>query len=386
LRLFIARYPVPTTTATYTAEQFRQDLLQQRSLTLDLVGTIPPDWFNCQAHPDFSPIGWHLGHIGYTEALWLLEHLAQEPAPLPAGIRQLQLLFAADGLPKVDRQNLPELAVILDYLEQVRSQVEAYLDRQAENSPDEATQRLWQFILQHESQHRETMMIVLALLGRAALPTPHTASTELLAIPAGGFWMGNDQVAALDNERPDHWVDRAYRIASQPVTCGEYRQWIDAGGYQTREHWSAAGWDWLQQNGVTQPQYWHLSQVEAVDRPVCGISWYEADAYARAQGQRLPTEAEWEKAVQLAAQQSGPSPFQWGQVWEWTDSWFAAYPDFQAFPYPGYSATYFDQQHRVLRGGSWATHIRRPSFRNWYHPWTRVIFAGLRLCENGDNS
>lgn len=378
---------MPTTIATYTAEQFRQDLLQQRSLTLDLLGTVPPDQLNQQAHPDFSPIGWHLGHIGYTEALWLLENLAQAPAPLPAGIRQLQLLFAADGLPKTDRQNLPALSVILDYLEQVQSAVEAYLDSQVGHPVDEPTQRLWQFILQHESQHRETMTIVQALLGQTPQPEPNQPATELLAIPAGGFWMGSDQLAALDNERPDHWVslDRDYRIASQPVTCGEYQGWVAAGGYQTREHWSDVGWDWLQQHPVTQPQYW-TGEAGDADRPVCGISWYEADAYARAQGKRLPTEAEWEKAIQLAAQQSGPSPFRWGQVWEWTDSWFAGYPDFQAFPYPGYSATYFDQQHRVLRGGSWATAIRRPSFRNWYHPWTRVIFAGLRLCENGDNS
>jgi ergothioneine biosynthesis protein EgtB len=377
---------VPTNPiATYTAEQFRQDLLQQRSLTLDLIATVPTNCLNQQAHPDFSPIGWHLGHIGYTEALWLLENLAQQPAPSPSGIRQLQLLFAADGLPKVDRQNLPELSVILDYLTQVRSHVEAYLDSQAGNPVDESIQRLWQFILHHESQHRETMTIMLSLLGQVTLPAPNAQPTELLAIPAGGFWMGSDQLAALDNERPDHWVSLDdYCIASQPVTCGEYQGWLEAGGYQIREHWSEAGWAWLQQHPVTQPQYW-TGEVMDADRPVCGISWYEADAYARAQGKRLPTEAEWEKAIQLAAQQSGPSPFQWGQVWEWTDSWFAGYPDFQAFPYPGYSATYFDQQHRVLRGGSWATAIRRPSFRNWYYPWTRVIFAGLRLCEDGDN-
>jgi gamma-glutamyl hercynylcysteine S-oxide synthase len=375
---------------TYSATQFQQDLAQVRSLTLERLSTVSEPEFCQLPHADFSPLGWHLGHIAYTEARWLL---ATPPETLAPNIPHLTTLYAADGLPKAERQYLPSLAVTLDYLAQVRSQVEASLTRQLEQPQTETTQRLWQFILQHESQHRETMTIVLALLGRSltALGRPELEATpvEHLVVPAGGFWMGSDTIAALDNERPDHWVviDNDYTIASQPVTNGEYRQFIAAGGYVQPEYWSTAGQQWLQSQiaagqPITQPHYW--SDDRASDpQPVCGVSAHEAEAFARFMNKRLPTEAEWEKAVQLAAQQPGPSPYHWGQVWEWTSDWFDGYAGFAPSPYPGYSQTYFDQAHRVLRGGSWATQIRRPSFRNWYYPETRMIFAGFRLCENG---
>jgi gamma-glutamyl hercynylcysteine S-oxide synthase len=356
-------------------DRLRLGMQERRDLTLDLFDSIDPLTFCHQAHPDFSPVGWHLGHIGYTEAKWVLQHLAG----LVPQLRQYDRLFAADGLPKTERQNLPGIPEILDYLAVIRTQVFDYLQQ----APVEQQERLWQFLLQHESQHCETIAIVLAIL-EPTLPMAQLEKAQLekaqlaqfdapdqVPIPSGQFVMGCNQAVALDNEQPAHWVSvDGFEISRSPVTWGEYRQFMAAGGYCDRRWWSAAGWDWLQQAGVTQPFYsgWD-------GQPVCGVSWFEAAAYAQFVGMRLPTEMEWERAANLGA------IARVGQVWEWTESWFAGYEGFAWFPYRGYSATYFDGAHRVLRGGSWATGrwTLRSSFRNWYHPWTRVIFAGIRL-------
>ncbi len=391
----------PTLNSQLSTLHFRQQLKtwmeECRQSTLSLFEGMDYDTFCRQAHPDFSPVGWHLGHIAYTEYLWLLEHFAGYP---PQSV-EYRRLFAADGLPKCDRVHLPTLSEVQTYLETVRSQVFDYL----EVAPLDEQERLWRWLLQHESQHGETIAIVLELIkGHKAtiiqnskfkiqnskfdtqtrgaryekIQNPKSKiqnpDSSILQIPAGSFVMGSDAIEALDNERPVHQVDLAtYWIDRYPVTCQQYRMFMAAGGYQNPEWWSAEGWQWLQAHPVDQPLYWQEG-VALDDQPVCGVNWYEADAYARFVGKRLPTEAEWEKATHWNADNM------LGQVWEWTDSWFAGYPGFTAYPYRGYSQAYFDGQHRVLRGGSWATRrwALRPTFRNWYHPPVREIFAGFR--------
>ncbi|WP_448561446.1 SUMF1/EgtB/PvdO family nonheme iron enzyme [Trichothermofontia sp.] len=429
-----------------------------RQKTLTVLATIAPDLSNRQAHPDFSPIGWHIGHIAYTESLWILQKRAGQPPLEPA----YEILFAADGLPKADRVHLPDLATLYAYLTQVRTEVEQYW-RKVVARPDQPAAiaqlaRLGRFLLQHESQHVETITVVHQLLCLSpssrvspspVTPTPpsrdHRASPlanrwgEMVEIPGGPFQMGSAAAMALDNERechtvtlPTYWIDR------YPVTWGQYAQFIDAGGYRDRRWWSAAGWQWLQQTGVREPLYrcfagdtTRTAEADRFAHPVCGVSWYEADAYARFVGKRLPTEAEWEKAasgtplVAGSRQAMAPSsyPYPWGDasltanhcnyghqvggttpvnaypagqsaygcydllgnVWEWTASWFAPYPGFQPYPYQGYSQPYFDQAHRVMRGGSWATYPwgLRNQFRNWYHPHMRQLFVGFRCACDG---
>ncbi|MEM1308758.1 MAG: SUMF1/EgtB/PvdO family nonheme iron enzyme [Cyanobacteria bacterium P01_H01_bin.153] len=405
--------------------QLQQDMMACRQSTLSLLQDLTKAELCQQAHPDFSPIGWHLGHIAFTESLWLLEHLQRSPCPYP----HYQKLFAADGLPKAERQNLPALADLMAFMVDIRERTFAYL----ETAPLAIQLRLWRWLLQHESQHAETATYLLTLhrwptLANAiadpvfefsSLPAWESPSTnDMVRIPGGEFTIGADTLEALDNEQPactvrvnDFWLDKTL------VTVAEYAEFMTAGGYDNSQWWHPEGWIWRQRYEITQPQYWP-SMPASTAVPVCGVSWYEADAYACFVGKRLPSEAEWERAARWHPEQQVMQPMPWGDgpadkqrgnfgscqgnitpvgefpegrsatgcddllgnVWEWTSTLFAGYPGFQPYPYEGYSQTYFDRAHRVLRGGSWATRpwVLRPTFRNWYQPQVQQIFAGFR--------
>ncbi|MEG4805169.1 SUMF1/EgtB/PvdO family nonheme iron enzyme [Microcoleus sp. ARI1-B5] len=442
-------------------EGIYQDLQQCRRGTFKLFADIDYDTFCRQAHPDFSPVGWHLGHIAYTEDLWLLQRCAGLKPVFP----EYHQLFAADILPKKQRVFLPALPEVELYLDAVRKKVLDYL----EVAPIAQQERLWRFIIQHESQHCETVAFVLQMQrkeeGRLAtdfvadvtdvmdrskeekerlitdcrLPIPNsqfpitarqlpithyqlpiTDSPEI-DIPGGEFYMGSDAAEALDNERSRHLCYlEAYAIDRYPVTCGQYRDFMTSGGYQNRDWWSAEGWEWQKVHLVDRPLYWSENPAFS-NHPVCGVSWYEAEAYCNFAGKRLPSEAEWEKAASWDAANQRKLTYPWGEaqpnaslcnhgnhlantspvdafpkgasaagccdmlgnVWEWTASTFDAYPGFESYPYRGYSEVYFDGEHRVLKGGSWATFPQalRSSFRNWYYPGVRQIIAGFRCAR-----
>lgn len=425
-------------------EAIYRDLQQCRRGTFKLFTDIDYDTFCRQAHPDFSPVGWHLGHIAYTEDLWLLQRCAGLKPVFP----EYHQLFAADILPKKQRVFLPTLPEVELYLGAVRKKVLDYL----EVAPIEEQERLWRFIIQHESQHCETVAFVLQmqrkkeeessathlvtdltdlrdvtdrrkkkegrLIADYQLPITDSPAIE---IPAGEFYMGSDAAEALDNERSRHLCYlEAYSLDRYPVTCRQYRDFMESGGYQNPDWWSADGWKWLQSAKVDRPLYW--SENPAFNNhPVCGVSWYEAEAYCNFIGKRLPSEAEWEKAASWDATNQTYRIYPWGEeqpngslcnhgnniantspvdafpkgasaagcwdmlgnVWEWTASTFDAYPGFESYPYRGYSQVYFDGEHRVLKGGSWATFPQalRSSFRNWYYPGVRQIIAGFRCAK-----
>jgi ergothioneine biosynthesis protein EgtB len=260
----------------------------------------------------------------------------------------------------------------------------------------------------------------------------------MIYIPGGSFEMGSRGYPfAYDNEQPPHMVELdGFRMDRYPVTNGEYAEFIVAGGYTIRSLWSDAGWEWKEKNAVAAPLYWSRKDGQArwrvremfnetelrADHPVAGVSWYEAMAYARFAGKRLPTEAEWEKAASWNAASQTKRRFSWGDdpasqgvanynfytwettpvtmhsegastygcvdmsgnVWEWTVTVFDGYPGFAAYPYPEYSELWFDGDHRVLKGGSWATRLPllRCSFRNFWRPGFRIAFAGFRCAAD----
>ncbi|MBE9179241.1 ergothioneine biosynthesis protein EgtB [Oculatella sp. LEGE 06141] len=413
-------------------QQLKRWLQSCRQATLDQFEEVDYETLCHQAHPDFSPIGWHLGHIAFTESMWILERYAGQSPLFP----QYRRLLAADGLPKTERGNLPTLPELFHYLDTVREHVLIYL----ETAPLEQQERLWRWLMQHESQHSETISLVLQLQrsrqgngqwssrnppssqAGATTPSSEWLSSDMIQIPAGYFEQGNHSLDALDNERMVHPVYlETYWIDRYPVTCADYRVFMESGGYQESRWWSEAGWDWLQHHPIAKPLYWS-DHPEWNNHPVCGVSWFEAEAYANFVGKRLPTEAEWEKAAGWNPELEQRQTYTWGNalptsrhanhdhwvghttpvdaypagrsaygcedmlgnVWEWTTDWFDGYPGFQAYPYRGYSQVYFDGKHRVLRGGSWATRpwALRCAFRNWYHPGVRQVLAGFRCARD----
>jgi iron(II)-dependent oxidoreductase len=352
-----------------------------------------------QHHPLMSPLVWDLGHIAAFEDLWLCRETG-----LDLLRPDLAELYDATETPRAERGHLPipHRAEATAYMEAVRERMRANLD--------EVSPFIAEMLVQHEHQHNETMLQTLQL-AKPGVYAPDrrrpdgAAASGSIEVEAGaaeiGFAGGG---FAYDNERPRHAVElAAYRIDRAPVTNAQFAEFVEDGGYRRAELWSPEGWELREREGWERPLYWtadgeerRFDRVEALepDVPVMHVSWFEADAYARWRGARLPTEAEWERAAaafdsdrgaldQLGFGPGPAGPFV-GDCWEWTASEFGGYPGFEAYPYAEYSSIFFGHGYRVLRGGSWATRPRvaRATFRNWDHPQRRQIFAGLRCAED----
>jgi iron(II)-dependent oxidoreductase len=358
-------------------------LAAARDRTLELIAPLAEDELEAVHDPLMSPLVWDLGHIAAYEDLWLVHR----HGGLPLLRADLAALYDAFETPREVRGDIPLLRTgeALEYLAAVRARTLDVLDSQG---PGDGT--LHELVIRHEAQHNETMRQTLFLAGlpgggggRAVIPVQRGARQGWIDVPAGTFELGASADGfAFDNERPRHEIELgAFRIARRPVTNGTWMHFVEGGGYVRREWWSDEGWAWKEEYDITHPEGWTADGPrEAVDRPVLHVSWFEADAFARAHGARLPTEAEWEKAATWDQERIA----QTGEVWEWTSSHFAGYPGFVAHPYREYSEVFFGDGYRVLRGSSWATaeRVRSTHFRNWDLPQRRQIFAGVRLAKD----
>jgi iron(II)-dependent oxidoreductase len=367
-----------------------------RRRTLELVAHLSEEQLERQHSPLMSPLVWDLAHIAAYEDLWLAHRCA--------GLELLR----------------PELAELYDAFETpraVRGEIELLDARQARTYMDEVSERvgkamasggvsdevLREMVVRHELQHTETMCQTMAMAG--LLPPGEPSESPLageegwMELPAGAFEMGAEAKGfAYDNERPRHRRETgAFGIARRPVSKASWMHFSEGGGYERREWWSDEGWAWKEEYDIT-----HHADAAAGDprTPVCHVSWFEADAFARAQGARLPTEAEWERAATWKQETNGTAApgngalagagrargalLAVGRVWEWTSTVFDGYPGFRAYPYREYSEVFFGERYRVLRGGSWATseRVATRTFRNWDLPERRQIFSGVRLARD----
>lgn len=353
--------------------------------------------YRLQYHHDLSPTGWHLGHGIFIENYWLNEVIASNNQ-----YTQDDSLFIPQNCPKPERG--PRLPPRKKLLEQIQQQQDRNALMLMEMIPPLSEHPLFEdeyienFIIQHYAQHYETINMVLTQMSirtdrgnyqpeHILQPRPVINSSKQIA--SGEYPVGGEKPFAYDNELPVHTVRLdTFHIEASPVSNGEFLNFIQQGGYKNAKWWSEQGWAWRSQNQVAHPDHWKqnaqgqwygINHAGAFtlqdDAPVSGLSHYEASAFANFAGARLPHEHEWETAARLEYLHETISS------WDWCCNTFQPYEGFNPFPYNEYSKPWFDNEHYVLKGASPYTRpeIRRASFRNFYQPHQRHIFAGLRL-------
>jgi ergothioneine biosynthesis protein EgtB len=411
-----------------------------RQATEHLCRPLTPEDMMVQSSSEASPVKWHLAHTSWFFETFVLSEFLAGYQPFHPDFRWLFNSYY-NSLGDMPEKKLrasfsrPPLESILSYRKHVDAGMARFLQKTIEN---DAVQRII-LGLEHEQQHQELIAtdIKHALftnpLHPGYLPAPRSLQAETIIAPPIEWIAFNPglteigltldpasvEAFAFDNETPRHQVYIApFRLASRPITCAEYLAFIDQNGYNRPELWLSEGWITMRSEGWQAPLYWQRDNdtksgwsiytlhgfqplEDLSETPVCHLSFFEADAYARWSGHRLPTEFEWEHATQSQTLQGNfvesgnlhPIPAiaepglqqLFGDVWEWTSSGYTGYPGYK--PLPGALGEYngkFMSSQVVLRGGSCVTpasHIR-PTYRNFFTPATRWQFSGLRLAQD----
>jgi iron(II)-dependent oxidoreductase len=427
-----------------TGEQLAEWVRDARQRTMDLVADLHDEQLIGPQLATVNPLLWEIGHLSWFSERFVLREALQE-APILA---QADAIYDSGAIPHDTRWylQLPSREQTLGYMAQVRDRtVERLLDPRC----TDVVRHLALYAVLHEDVHTEAITYTRQTLGYSAPQLPGLSGTAIgdvdagplpgdVEVPGGVHLLGALRADRFvyDNEKWAHPVRVApFSMARAQVTQSEFAAFVDDGGYDRPELWGA-GAQWLAQSGATAPAHWRRSESGwerrhfdrwlplEPHRPVSHVCWWEADAYCRWAGRRLPTEAEWEVAagaepdgdtfrdvrrehpwgaaptapehanlewradgpVDVAAHAAGDSAFgvrgMFGNVWEWTASTFSAYPNFESDAYGDNSVPWFSEGRKVLRGGSWATRPRyvRVPYRNYFQPERRDVLAGFRTC------
>jgi iron(II)-dependent oxidoreductase len=423
-----------------TADSLLDALLDARAVELELLDGLSDTQMRGERAHFLEPPIWEMGHVGWFQELWLSRHLDGTATLLP-GSDAIYDSFNVSYRQRWDH-HYPSRKQTLQYIGEV---LRRSVGRLESITPTAKDAYFYTLVAQHEDMHAENLTLILQSLGyarpRLGRFDPEAATPPVdpdyrprdVVVPGGTFLLGAspDEPFVFDNEKWAHPVVIApFSIASTPVTNAEFQAFVDDGGYRRRELWDRRGWDWRRREHAEHPLFWTRGEggrwyersfdamaTLAPWHPVVHVNWYEADAYCRWAGRRLPTEAEWEMAATVEPATGRKRRFPWGDdaptpdrasldfraagtidvralpagdspagcrqmignVWEWVADTFQAYPGFECDPYQEYSQPYFGQK-KVLRGGCWTTRTRviRSTWRNFYMRHRRNIFAGLR--------
>lgn len=413
-------------------------LLDARRRTLELTSDLSDEQLAVPEIDMINPPIWEIGHVAWFHERWALRHLRGEASIHP----HADEFWDSAAVSHHSRWELPlpSRSETLAYMQEVLDMI---LDRLPSDGVTEDEAYFHWLGVMHEDMHDEAFAYTRQTLGYpppprwrrgpvAAASAPVTGDVE---IEGGTYLLGANlgEHFVFDNEKWAHEVEvRPFAIARCAVTNRQFADFVNDGGYRRRECWSDEGWDWRERDRAEHPVYWipqdhrnwmyrfYDQKLRLPDNePVIHVNWYEADAYCRWAGRRLPTEAEWE----LAASGMKKAPYTWGEqrptrelaqldacslgcapvsehaggdseygcrqmignVWEWTDTNFLPYPGFVIDPYKEYSQPWFGSERKVLRGGCWVTRSRliRNTWRNYFQKDRCDVFAGFRTCAIG---